>query len=244
MSFVGLASAGVFALSALLIGVRLFALGLRRSAWPEGLIGLAFLLIGIGDVLLVSAAAVADGRPAELPLLIALGIIDVGFAAIALFSWYVFHRASFMGSLITALLVGANLFIAAASPWIPAFPDGTPGPLPLRGALRFTIFVWSAITSLRYYAKMKRRLALGLADPLVTDRFRLWGLFMAGGAALLVLLTTAGVLKLRNHFLFPVFGLAGMLVGWSCIGLLWLSFTPPRWYCDRAAARAAAPEDS
>ena len=35
-------------------------------------------------------------------------------------------------------------------------------------------YVWAAIEAGRYYGVLRQRLKLGLADPVVTDRFRLW----------------------------------------------------------------------
>lgn len=243
MTTLGVASGAVFALSALFLGARLLALSAVRAAWPERLVGLSFSLIGLAYAALVAAAELGGGKPAALPLFFILAVFDVGFACLAAFSWYVFHRTSSAQSKIGVALIAGNVLVAIASPWMPAFADGAPGALPIRIALRLAIFVWSAITSLAYHSMMKRRLALGLADPIVVDRFRLWGLFMAGGAGILLTLTAAGVLRLHEHFLTPILGTAGLLLGWVCIGLLWLSFSPPRWYCDRVIARAPKPED-
>jgi hypothetical protein len=41
-------------------------------------------------------------------------------------------------------------------------------------ALRELVFVWMAVESFRYWTLLRRRLRLGLADPLVTNRFLLW----------------------------------------------------------------------
>jgi len=40
---------------------------------------------------------------------------------------------------------------------------------------------WVAAESLRYWVLQRRRLRLGLADPLVADRFLLWGIWSAAG---------------------------------------------------------------
>ena len=44
---------------------------------------------------------------------------------------------------------------------------------------------WMTFEPLAYYTKLRKRLALGLADAVTTDRFRLWGV-----ASLCALLTT------------------------------------------------------
>ena len=37
-------------------------------------------------------------------------------------------------------------------------------------------FAWPAFESGRYAAAMRRRLAIGLGDPVLADRFRLWAI--------------------------------------------------------------------
>ena len=41
------------------------------------------------------------------------------------------------------------------------------------------IFAWTALESFRYWNLLRRRVPLGLADPLVANRFFLWGVFGA-----------------------------------------------------------------
>jgi hypothetical protein len=95
--------------------------------------------------------------------------------------------------------------------------------------------VWVSFEPLRYHVRMRRRLELGLADPVVVDRFLLWGV---GSASRLVLVIggVGGALLVRN--LEPAAALAVsrvVLVGTSICGLLasiayWLAFYPsPRY---------------
>jgi hypothetical protein len=51
-----------------------------------------------------------------------------------------------------------------------------------------TTYVWMAVEALHYHGRMRRRMALGLADATVTDRFLLWGAGAAASAALVVAL--------------------------------------------------------
>ena len=48
--------------------------------------------------------------------------------------------------------------------------------------------LWLAVEGAIYYGMMKRRLRLGLAEPLVTNRFLLWT--MAGGLSIVMFLTS------------------------------------------------------
>jgi hypothetical protein len=88
---------------------------------------------------------------------------------------------------------------------------------------------WTAIEGLRHYGMMRRRLVLGLAEPIVTNRFLLWGL--TG----LVSVTWNGVVSSYllagvniNAHPVPVFAISfGGLVGAVCLVLI---FMPPAWY--------------
>ncbi|HTO07417.1 MAG TPA: hypothetical protein VMR86_10220 [Myxococcota bacterium] len=82
---------------------------------------------------------------------------------------------------------------------------------------------WTALEGLRYYRMMRKRMALGLADAVVTNRFLLWGLngltsvgwvsvsvivFLAGGnlaTSPLVVSTTSGGGFANTIFLLLIF---------------------------------------
>ena len=55
--------------------------------------------------------------------------------------------------------------------------------------------LWGAAESLRYFSMMRRRAKLGLADPLVTNRFLLWGLGI--GAAMVGLRPIAELMTMN-----------------------------------------------
>jgi hypothetical protein len=61
-------------------------------------------------------------------------------------------------------------------------------PMAATNAARVAPMVWAFAESLRYFRAMRRRAALGLADPVVTNRFLLWSCWV-GGLALLPSLT-------------------------------------------------------
>ena len=103
---------------------------------------------------------------------------------------------------------------------------------------------WTALEGMRHYRMMRRRLALGLAEPVVTNRFLLWGI--SG----LVSLTWNGVVNAYllagvniNTHPVPVFAVSfGGLVTAAC---LVLTFMPPAWYVrwverERASRALAA----
>jgi hypothetical protein len=95
------------------------------------------------------------------------------------------------------------------------------------------------LESLRYYALMRRRRALGLADPVVTNRFLVWG---AGEAASTLVVLALFVATMTQ----PGISAADPFVSWcvTLAGLLnafvwWLTFTPPKTYLRWVRAGAA-----
>ena len=103
-------------------------------------------------------------------------------------------------------------------------------------------FGWASLESLRYYGLMRRRRSLGLADPVVTNRFFVWG--AGGGASGLLTLALSVVIVTRSEI-----SIADPFVSWFLVsaGLLnalfwWLTFAPPtsyqRWIRGSAAAGA------
>jgi hypothetical protein len=100
-------------------------------------------------------------------------------------------------------------------------------------------FGWMAVESLRYHALLRRRLALGLADPVVTNRFLVWG---AGAAATSVLVLLLMGLYLQGITLLANSLSASVLVTVSGLVMSvvpWLTFAPPAAYLRFVSRRAA-----
>ena len=114
--------------------------------------------------------------------------------------------------------------------------------------VRGLAFPWACFESLRYWLRMRRRLALGLADPVVTNRFALWSLWTGVLAALPIVVLAAraaaygAVGDERAEVLRAVLPivrltiLMGVTTAFVCI---WLSFFPPRAWVARLRAKAA-----
>jgi hypothetical protein len=74
---------------------------------------------------------------------------------------------------------------------------------------------------------MRRRLRLGLADPLVTNRFLLWGLGIgAAGLGSLISLIVQQVVGLSMAEL-PALTFSNSLFGLCSALLMWVAFLPP-----------------
>ena len=94
----------------------------------------------------------------------------------------------------------------------------------------FTLFglAWAGTESLLFHAKLRRRLSLGLADAVTTDRLRLWAIAMLSAFAIT---TTSLILRQLGVPMTPM--LSAVVVG--PLGLLaatamWLAFLSPLRY--------------
>ena len=98
---------------------------------------------------------------------------------------------------------------------------------------------WSALEALREYGMARRRLALGLGDPVVANRFLLWCLSGASQAAIHAMslsLHVRGVGMLADPLgLFVV--ATGLLLA---AAMMWLVFLPPAAYRRFVEDRARA----
>ena len=230
------------------VGIRLLVLARRNRGLPELLLGLSLLVGGTfgavleaagmsGDVYMpphVSGALLATGK--------AIGI--VGFVSQAFFVRIVFRPSE-------RWALGIVGFIAATlvATWIAfgltgayATGDMTLSIFLVELAARVIGSIWLIAESIRYYGFMKRRVALGIADPVVADRFRLW--VIAGIAGLVLLATSVPPVIWPTHDsswlegLIPVFATSGV----TASGGFLLAFFPPAWYRRWVVARLAPNE--
>jgi len=91
-------------------------------------------------------------------------------------------------------------------------------------------YAWTWLESGLHYARMRRRLAHGLADPLVTNRLLLWALYGAAmlGAGVFYLISI-GVASFSGDYPFAL-DLAMICCTSASCGAIWLAFYPPRAY--------------
>jgi hypothetical protein len=231
---------GAFTLVCLLIGLRLLILSARTRQLPELLVGAGlFLMAGIGyplSSIARQAPGLAPDVRAGLGLLGALFVV-IGVCSNTAFTWLLFRRDVVWARalLLAVMLLGAGLFAAESIagswdtgstffwPWIPAAITLSMG--------------WAFVECGRYHLMLRRRLRLDLADPVVTDRFRLYA-----AGTLLGLITNVvgwcfwwfGREMLTDPVGAPLLGLLGA----SSAVYMWLAFLPPRAYLSRVRARA------
>lgn len=217
------------------VGVRLLWLAKRTRELPELAMGAACLLMGvIGYPLSIAARSGAAWGGLEPASILTAGFVAQNLAclAMAVATQRVFRRearwaAGFVG-------VAAAAFVASST--LGAGRDG--GALYWLGfATRGACFVWTALEAGRYARLLGRRVRLGLADPVVHDRIRLWALATAAiglgfGVFMTGRLTSLGT---QSPVVLATTSLIGVVAGVA----MWLAFVPPAAYLRRVAARAA-----
>jgi hypothetical protein len=207
--------------------------------------GLGYLLISIG----VAMTNLGHGPP---PAWVE-PIIGAGYAAtcMGLIAALLFTRRVFRAANRTATFA---VWVLSAGMWIGWAGYGLSGGF---AAARFeggwlwlmlssmlATNLWVAVEPLTYYGRMRRRLQLGLTEPIVAERFVLWGAGSLARALMIALGPAAefalGVLGERGDVLLA----QGTLTVASLLGLFtsvayWLTFCPTdryrRWVDRRFA---------
>lgn len=223
---------GAFFLVALLVGIRLLLLWRETRQLPELLIGLAVLGIGpVGFSVTVVSQLLAGSSPSASTLCYGLAQLAMSAGALAklVFTWKVYHPHSRVAR--GAVLAGGLVLLAvyAEMAWR-GFPVKAPG---LRHLPLVTALLWGAIEALRYRARMRRRARLGLGDPVVENRFLVWGIGAAAAGIGSVLSVVAGTLYGAEALVDPGLLLLLSLHGMVAALCMWLAFLPPQAYLRR-----------
>ena len=229
-----------------LIGARLLLVARQTRQPPE-------LLIGIGIFTYSSVALPSllimglPGLPLRLMRAFQLSQQCANFvslAAILLFTWRVFRPAAAWAR----LLAGAGVALALFASWgsvsvAPSERVATAMPPEVRTYVSLMVlvwggaFLWTGLESLRFHAKMRRRLALGVASPLVCNRFLLWAIWGIG-CFLLDIMNLGYNLAGLDFSRHPA-PLLTICVSCSVSSVVWyLAFFAPESYERMIAARA------
>ncbi len=225
-------------------GVRVLAVARRTRRDPELWIGLAILLSTFGGGIETAAARVAEGDPASSAvawrLVTARTLHVISASTLAIGIWRIFRP----GRAWAALLAFTNAMLLAGifGAWLNSDELADPARFStlylLIQSARVVPFVWGALESLLYYGKLRRRLRLGLADPLITHQFLLWGIASTSMATMLLLVIGTQGLGF-SPLVWPPAVLMMTVCGAVGAATIYSAFFPPAFYRRWLAADAA-----
>jgi hypothetical protein len=249
MRIVALLGTAAFMVVGTLVGARVLSLALRTRKLPELYVGGSlFLFAAVGQPLVVASrplgAAFGYGvRAAAVTL--AVTAIVASIAGMVVFTRTVFRADSSAARWgVWGLASLASLSGLAVVCSIPELPGELNRSMRLGIAGISIAFclgkAWTAWESLRYHRLLRRRLALGLSDRVVVNRFLLWG-SGCGTACLSALAMIACVAAGLDIAVHPVPLLTTAASG-TLIAICWyLTFLPPVGYLRWITGDAAGP---
>jgi hypothetical protein len=226
-----------------LVGARLLALARRTRKLPELAFGAGFLLLGVlGQPVAVLGRSPLAGSPELAGALLAVGLAaqSLGCLCLDAGTWQVFRPTSRraaaavagVAAIFVTSLVGHGLTVGFAG-------GADRGAFYWAGLLaRGGSFAWCAVEALLYHRQMRRRLRLGLGDPVVANRFLLWAVASSGLVAAFLAFVTAKLTGV-NAATSPPFLATSFAVAVVCSVAMWLAFFAPDAYTHRVAARGA-----
>jgi hypothetical protein len=187
------------------VGVRVLRVGVKNGAAPETILGLSFLCFSTLGVPLLTlggygAALVADASPTLIAL--ALALLDVGALGFAEFIRRVF-RADSRAARLAIVLAAASLIAHVLLAWLAlSSASGSISPIAALGRIEwvlsivmFGVFGWGAAEAFTYWGRLRRQRALGLGDPVATQRM-LW--FAVGCASQIAMMGFTMLASLRG----------------------------------------------
>ena len=239
MSWVALIAIGAMCVSTGTVGLRLLAVWRRTRERPELHAGAALLAIGpVGFTLTVLCEPAARLHPelGRTIWAIAAASLNAGTALIFIFTVEVFHALSLRAKDL-AFFFAVWMALLWSSEWAISFYDaiGPAGwPTRMSDFMRAFTLLWAGGKSLHHQGLVRKRLALGLGDPIASDRLLLWGVGI--GSAGLVCLVDA-VAKLAGISMTGTPGLLALdtFAGFSASICLYLAFVarePLAWLRD------------
>ncbi len=244
---------GIYVAMAFGLGGMLVVRGVGGGEWAERTLGAHLLLsLGVGYVLLsAGVASVELGAEIDPRLLTQLMGWGYGATILGLMATLHFTRRVFRPQARWAIVLACGATARMWMGWAGYGLDGGFARGRFEGAWLWLMLagmlltnVWVAFEPLHYWTGMRRRLRLGMADPIVTDRLLLWG---CGSLARVVMvlvgpLSAALLRQVPESEQFTIS--ASVLVLASACGLFtsaayWLAFHPSARYARWTQLRAS-----
>jgi hypothetical protein len=248
------AAIGIFVFAASVVGIRLLGLARRTGALPELLVGVGFSLIGLLGYPLAMLSGFGRGAVSEVNIgmwMAGMVLMNAGLTCLYAFTARVFRAEQGWAWALVALLTLANVGSASGS-WR-AITAASPEALSYQVTAFWSVvgqissgagFAWIGIESWLEFSMARKRQVLGLADPVVTNRFLLFVLFAVSALGMNLsnsCALAAGVSAVESV---PVQASMSVL-GLSASACMYLAFLPApayrRWLERRVTGAAARP---
>jgi len=237
----------------LVLSFRLFRSALENRG-SEGWLASFFLFVGTSMPLRVFFAESLNAEAAG----DAMAVIGTHFLmSLALCAFTVFVARVFRPKVpwarwLTLTLIGLQILAPVLLVFFGGHRNEHHGSVYFVSVIRAIPFLWGFIEALRYHGQMRRRVGLGLADPVVANRFLLFACWTGALFALLMvtlvarvgaLVWTEGQSMMADEPLARVLMscmIGSMLIlGTTTAVSLWLGFFPPKAWLRRLQAGAA-----
>jgi hypothetical protein len=219
-----------------LVGFRMLSLTWRTREFPEAAIGVHILVLMLGYAVEFVGIEAAEQLGPTAVLLRCTGNLCYAIAILVylLFTWRVFRPTSRLAGAVAvgsifALIAGwsGEVFTSQfdfraerfAAPWfwIAFIP-------------RLVCMGWAAGEAFREYSLARRRLRFGLSDPVVANRFLLWGLAAISELLIYVVVMVSILRGVPADFLNGTAAIFVSAFGLSAAVTVLLAFLPPRSY--------------
>jgi hypothetical protein len=229
-----------------LLSLRLFRLASRTRELPELLVGIYFLVVPFGISLTIRTDRFAPEDAAAVRAA-SNALATAGGVALLLFTWCVFRPGerwarwlAFGGSAVLGALWALGLGTGAY-----AYASGSSLFLLLPV---YASYLWVFAESLRYYLLLRRRKRLGLADPVLVNRFLLFAVWTGSVVAITLIAVSGSIAQwlagsfhdggaLGNPLVLGIARLLSLPIAVS----LWLIFLAPARYHAWLRRRSLAP---
>ncbi|MFI5315579.1 MAG: hypothetical protein ACHQ6T_07750 [Myxococcota bacterium] len=238
-----------YTIASAIVGVRLLVRASRSRGVPELLAGLSYVgAPALGYPIAIVSSQLPD-RAIAVPLYIVGEILLVsGCCCFLVFTVKVFRPGT--GWAMTMAWIGSAILVASGFGITRAFVSYTDpvqvttharAPLAAMVGVLALSYVWTALEGFRYYRMMRKRMTLGLADAVVTNRFLLWtfsGLTSVAWISVSAIMLAVGYNLATN----PINVSATCAGGILNTVFLVLIFMPPAAYTRWLTRSARAPE--
>jgi len=214
----------------LIIGVRLLWLAKKTRKLPEFTLGTSFILAGaIGWTAILISREVSASDPAAAEFLLAMGtlITNLGNVTLLVFIWRVYRPHAIWVVILTVILVSMMAVSTVYNSIIVGKTYAGPSePIQWLGiSARLATYFWGTLESFIFWRKLKKRVLIGLAEPVITNRVFMWCV-AAASTLITTIITTSTYIRRATVYtdvemlLFSVLGFVGAFS-------VWLAFWPP-----------------